>query len=107
MSVTEVTLENSEYNSLFSPESVISMTENAVVVYLNGKLTYFQPYKGELYYLAQIVEDLELEAIKFANESSTKDLTFTTTYFYADEVGTCDVFPEDPTDPTDPPDPEE
>jgi hypothetical protein len=35
------------------------MTENAVVVYFNGKLTYFQPYQGKLYYLAEIVENLE------------------------------------------------
>jgi hypothetical protein len=52
------------------------MTESAVVVYLNGKLTYFQPYQGFLYYLAQIVEDLELQAVKYANELNVVNETY-------------------------------
>jgi hypothetical protein len=55
LKVSEIELEKAEYISLFGKDSVISFTENAVVVYLNGKLTYFQAYKENLYYLAQIV----------------------------------------------------
>jgi hypothetical protein len=87
-------LEKDEYLPLFGADSVISLTQNAVVVYLNGKLTYFQAHKKTLYYLAQIVEDLELEAIKYANESSP-DIAFTSTYFFSDQLESCDAIPSD------------
>jgi len=39
------------------------LTSTAVITYLNGKLTYFQPFDKTLYYLAQIVVDLELKLL--------------------------------------------
>lgn len=50
----------------------MSLTDIAVVVYSGGKLTYFQAFEDNLYYLAQIVADIEAESIKYSNLNSEK-----------------------------------
>jgi hypothetical protein len=47
------------------------LTSTAVITYLNGKLTYFQSFDKTLYYLAQIVVDLETEASKYVGTAKS------------------------------------
>jgi len=89
--VTEITLEKSDYSSLFAESAVVSLTSNAVVTYLNTKLTYFQAADETLYYLAQIVSDLETEALKYASLSSSS-APLIPTYIYPGNFEIC--YPE-------------
>ncbi len=72
LQVTEIALNNVVYNSLFVNTAVISLTTIGVVTYVDSKITYFQPFSKQLYFLSQFVANLEELAIKYQDLSSNE-----------------------------------
>lgn len=58
LQVTEITLSNTVYNSMFVDTAVVSFTTLGVVTYVDSKITYFQPVAKLLYFLSQFTVNL-------------------------------------------------